>query len=110
MTTTPFPPRGLLRLVTAFCVWLVALTVLYAVNAIGCTFAWPSDVQRMSLALLTLISLALLYWIWRRDTRSELQPKLSLTDTFMFNVIAWTSAAALVALIATLVPPLTLSL
>ncbi|WP_417582185.1 hypothetical protein [Pelagibacterium sp.] len=54
MTSTIVPPRFILVIVLGFAVWGAAFIGLYAVNAIGCAFSWPSALQR-----LTMIGLAL---------------------------------------------------
>lgn len=46
MEPTPVPPRHVLVIVMGFVLWSVAFVALYATNAIGCAFAWPTLTQR----------------------------------------------------------------
>lgn len=72
---TQVPPRRLLLLAVGFVLWAHALLAVYAVNAIGCAFAWPHALQRGSLVLLLAAHLAVLGWLavrhWRRYRASQ---------------------------------------
>ena len=65
MSARPVPPRRLWWLVAGFGVWCSALVFLYAVHAIGCTFAWPGGALRLALGLVLLAHLIVLGWMWR---------------------------------------------
>jgi hypothetical protein len=78
MSTRP-RPRRLLWLAAGFIVWAHAFLALYAVNAIGCAFAWPAHLQRLVLWLLLAAHLVVLAWIvarhWRRRHESQGEPR-----------------------------------
>ncbi|AEQ51741.1 hypothetical protein KKY_1726 [Pelagibacterium halotolerans B2] len=100
METTPVPPRHMLVLIMGFGLWSAAFVALYAVNAIGCAFAWPTVVQRWVMIGLAVICSAALLGVagwsivhWRRAAHAARPvPSLARIGTF-------TSVAALAATI-----------
>ena len=65
MNGRPLPPRRLWWLAVGFTVWCVALVVLYALHAIGCAFGWSTGPLRVSLAVVLLLHLVVIGWMWR---------------------------------------------
>jgi hypothetical protein len=108
VSAPPVPPRRLWWLVAGFGVWCSALVFLYAVHAIGCAFAWPAGALRLALAVVLLVHLIALAWMWRDHWAAGPDPSVDSTDTFLHTVIVWTLIAALVTTVLTLGPTLAL--
>jgi|TARA_A100001391_G_scaffold202437_2_gene192033 hypothetical protein len=107
MQATLVPPRSILVIVLGFGVWTVAFVGLYAVNAIGCAFAWPSTVQRAVMIGLALAAsgsmMAVAGWSighWRRAANAP-RPAPGLA-----RIGAMGSTAALAATILVFAPSL----
>ena len=66
----PVPSRQLWWLAAGFTVWCSALVVLYAIQGIGCAFAWPTGTLRLWLAVALLVHLIVLGWMWRDIARA----------------------------------------
>jgi len=105
----PVPPGRLWWLLAGFGVWCSALVFLYAVHAIGCAFAWPAGALRLALALVLLVHLIAISWMWRDHRAASADPSLDSTGTFLHTVIVWTLIAALVTIVLTLGPTLALA-
>jgi hypothetical protein len=100
------PTRRLLSLVTGFLWWAGAFLTLYAVNALGCAFAWPPTFQRTVLLVLSLSYLtALVGLTWRRWRQRQAEE-----FDFVASVGYGTAAAALAATACTLAPAVALTL
>lgn len=111
METTPVPPRHMLVIVVGFALWSVAFVALYAVNAIGCAFGWPTIVQRWVVIGLALLcsgaALGVAAWSighWRRAARAD-RPAPSLA-----KIGALASSAALAATVFVSAPSLFVSM
>jgi hypothetical protein len=101
-------PGQLWWLAAGFAVWCSSLAVLYAMQAIGCAFAWSTLPLRLSLGAVFLLHLAVIAWMWRSrdaDTGFGFDP----TEAFLRRAIVWTTAAAFITTIVTLGPPLLLT-
>ncbi len=109
MSTRPVPPGQLWWLLAGFAVWCSALVALYAVHAVGCAFAWPAGPLRLGLALMLLVHLAVIGWMWRSLDGADAGVDSGRTGAFLRAVIVWTVAAAFVTTILTLGPPLLLT-
>ena len=109
MSARPVPPRRLWWLLAGFGVWCSALVVLYAVHAIGCAFAWPAGALRLALAVVLLVHLIAIGWMWRDHRTADADPSLESTGAFLHTVIVWTLIAALVTIVLTLGPTLALA-
>jgi hypothetical protein len=105
----PVPPHRLWWLLAGFGVWCSALVFLYAVHAIGCAFAWPAGALRLALAVVLLVHLIAISWMWRDHRAASADPSLDSTGTFLHTVIVWTLIAALVTIVLTLGPTLALA-
>lgn len=109
MTARAVPPGRLVWLLAGFTAWCSALVVLYAVHAIGCAFAWPVGMLRLTLAAVLLVHLAVIAWMWRRFAARSPNPEDGPTGTFLHSAIEWTVIAAFVTTILTLGAPLLLT-
>jgi membrane protein YdbS with pleckstrin-like domain len=109
VSARPVPPRRLWWLLAGFGVWCSALVFLYAVHAIGCAFAWPAGALRLALALVLLVHLIVISWMWHDHRAASADPSLDSTGTFLHTVIVWTLIAALVTVVLTLGPTLALA-
>jgi hypothetical protein len=105
----PVPPRRLWWLLAGFIVWCIALSLLYALHAIGCAFGWPTGSLRLGLFAALLIHVAVLGWMWRHCARTGPEPGSGATGAFFQVVFLWTTAVAFVATVVVLFPPLALS-
>ena len=110
MTAPPIPPPLLWWLAAGFGVWCSALATLYALQAIGCAFAWSAGPLRTGLAALLLAHLTVIAWLWRDLAAANPDPGFGQTGTFLHAVIIWTLIAALITAILTLGPPLLLTI
>ncbi len=109
MNAPPVPPRQLGLLVAGFGIWCSALVVLYALHAIGCTFAWPTEALRLGLVVILLIHLALLGWLWRGQARRPSDVDVDTTAAFLRWVNIGCLIAAIAATVLVLGPPLLLT-
>lgn len=109
MSTRPVPPRRLWLLALGFGIWCSALAVLYALHAIGCAFAWSPGALRLGLALVLLVHLAAIGWLWRDYAKIEPEPAFGATGSFLHWVVLWTLITAFVATVLTLGPALLLA-
>jgi hypothetical protein len=109
VSARPVPPRQIWWLLLGFTVWCLALTVLYAMHAIGCAFGWPTGALRVGLVVALLASLALLGWMWRTRTRTVPAPGTGPTGDFLQVVFLWTTAVAFVSAALVFAPPLLLT-
>lgn len=102
------PPRRVWWLAGGFGVWCSALVMLYALHAIGCTFAWQSNTLRLSLVAVFLTHLVVIGWMWGHflfNTDQEPGP----TSNFLHSAILWTVITAFAATVLTLGLPLLLN-
>ena len=109
MRERPVPSRQLWWLAAGFTVWCSALVVLYAIQGIGCAFAWPTGTLRLWLAVALLVHLIVLGWMWRDIARAGPDFGSGLTGAFLHWAVVATLIAALVATVITLGPPLLLT-
>jgi hypothetical protein len=100
--TDPVPPRYLWWLAAGFLVWCSALVVIYAVHAIGCTFAWPAGLLRLGLALVLFAHLAAIGWIWHRLGGANPSGDFGQTGIFVRMAAVWATIAAFATTIFTL--------
>jgi hypothetical protein len=110
VSTRPVPPAQLWWLAAGFALWCSALVALYAVHAVGCAFAWPSGPLRLRLALVLLMHLVVIGWIWGSLQRADPGPDFGRVGVFLHRVVVWTMVAAFVTTILTLGPPLLLTI
>jgi hypothetical protein len=104
------PPQRLWRLAAGFGVWCSALATLYALQAIGCAFAWSAGSLRLGLAALLLAHLIAIGWLLRDLAAAAPDPGFGQTGLFLHAMATWTLMAALVTAILTLGPPLLLTI
>ena len=104
MSTRALPPGRLWWLAAGFGVWCSALVMLYAMHAIGCAFAWPAGMLRVSLVVVLLAHLVVIGWMWLRMTRAESEPAFGEVGAFLHTVAVWTLIAAFVTTLFTLGP------
>ncbi len=109
MSVGVLPPSRLWWLAAGFGVWCSALVFLYALHAIGCTFAWPSGSLRVVLVLVLLAHLIAMGLMWRRFARVDADSVFGQPGTFLRTTVEWTFLAAFVATVLTLAPPLLLA-
>ena len=110
MSTRPVPPGRLWWLMAGFAVWCSALVVLYAVHAIGCAFAWSAGPLRAGLAVVLLVHLIVIGWMWRELAAASPDPGFGQTGKFLHTMVIWTVIAAFVATLLTLGPSLLLTI
>ena len=103
------PPRQLWWLAAGFGVWCSALVFLYALQAIGCVFAWPTGTLRVTLVVVFLTHMIVVGWMWRNAARAAPDPAFGATGSFVHSAIVWTAVAAFVATLLTFGPPLFLT-
>jgi hypothetical protein len=103
------PPSRLWWLAAGFSVWCSALVFLYALQAIGCVFAWPAGTLRLSLVVVFLAHLVVIGWMWRNFAKGAPDPADGPTGGFLHAAIVWTAIAAFVATVFTFGPPLLLA-
>ena len=109
MTLQRVPPSRLWLLALGYGIWCSALVLLYALHALGCAFAWPGAVLRTVLALVLLVHLVALGWLWRSHPRRSADASGGATAGFFQDVALWTLATAFVATVLTLGPSLMLA-
>ncbi|MFT4064456.1 hypothetical protein [Paraburkholderia sp.] len=109
MNERPLSPRRLWWLAVGFTIWCLAFVILYAMHAIGCAFGWPATTLRVSLALVLLLHLIALGWLWRYRAATIRDPGPERISTFMHTVVIWTLIAALAATVITFGPALLLT-
>lgn len=105
----PIAPRRLWWLAAGFAVWCNALALLYALQAIGCVFAWPAGALHWTLVVVFLAHLIAVGWMWHRTSRADRGTVFGDTGNFLQAVIEWTIIAAFVATALTFGPPLFLT-
>lgn len=104
----PVPPRRLWLLLLGFCLWAIALVVLYGAHAIGCSFGWPTGALRLGLTIAFLLHLAAVGWLWHAERAPRTDSAGGATGTFFHEVVAWVTIAAFATVILTLGPSLLL--
>jgi hypothetical protein len=109
MSASPIPPQRLWWLAAGFGVWCSALATLYALQAIGCAFAWSAGPLRLGLTALLLAHLIVIGWLWRDLTAAGADPTFGSIGSFLRWVAASTIIAAFVATAFTFGPPLLLT-
>ena len=93
---------GVLNLAAGFSIWLAALSLLYGVQAMGCTLSWetifigPMSLLRIMLIGIAASQVALLAWLfaYSRKTFSADDPPLSI---FLWRGASYLTLAALAA-------------
>jgi hypothetical protein len=110
VSARPVPPPRLWWLAAGFGVWCTALVVLYALQAIGCAFAWSAGRLRLGLAVVLLAHLIVIGWMWRDLAGAGPDPVFGETSTFLHGAIVWTIIAAFVATALTFGPSLLLTI
>ena len=105
----PIPPRRLWWLAAGFGVWCSALAFLYALQAIGCVFAWPTGTLRVTLVVVFIAHVIVVGWMWRNAARAVPDVAFGETGSFLHSAIVWTAVAAFVATVLTFGPPLFLT-
>jgi hypothetical protein len=96
------PPGYLWWLAAGFLVWCSALVAVYAVQAIGCTFAWSAGPLRLGLALVLFAHLAAIGWMWHRLGSADPSRDLGQTGAFFRVAALWATIAAFATTIFTL--------
>lgn len=109
MNGPPLSPRRLWWLAAGFTIWCVALVILYALHAIGCAFGWPAGPLRLSLAVVLLLHLVAIGWLWRYRAKASRDPGPERIGAFLHTVVLWTLIAALAATVITFGPALLLT-
>lgn len=105
----PFPMRDLWWLVPGFALWFTALSALYALHHIGCTFGWSADAIHLGLAAALVFHLAAIGILCRVEVRRAAAHDFGPTGRFMHWIILGTLLAALAKVVLTLGPGLFLS-
>ncbi|SHF74300.1 hypothetical protein SAMN02745157_2893 [Kaistia soli DSM 19436] len=105
----PFPMRDLWWLVPGFALWFTALSTVYALHHIGCTFGWSARTIHLGLAAALAIHLAAIGILCRIELRRGASRDFGHTGRFMHWVILGTLLAALGKVVLTLAPALFLS-
>ena len=96
--------RRLLALCAGFVTWFILLCVVYATHAWGCQAGWSTGGLRTALAVTVLAGVAgLALWIWRRADGMADQ------SDYLPAAIRLATGAAVLASIASLLPPLLLT-
>lgn len=102
-------PRLLVWLAAGFVVWSSALVALYAVHAIGCTFAWPAGPLRLGLGAVLLMHMAAFAAIWRHLVTHPIEVTDGATRDFLVTLSLWVTISAAAATVLTLGPTLVLT-
>ena len=110
MSAPSIPPQRLWWLAAGFGVWCSALATLYALQSIGCAFAWSAGPLRLGLAALLVAHLIVIGWLWRDLEAASPDPGFGQIGTFLHAVIIWTLIGAVITAILTLGPPLLLTI
>jgi hypothetical protein len=110
MIARPVPAIQLWLIALGFCVWCSALVLSYALHSVGCAFAWPVGILRLSLSLTIIAHLAVIGWLWHSWSRSAPDPALGEIGSFSHWVIVWTLISAFVTVVFTLGPALLLTM
>jgi phage shock protein PspC (stress-responsive transcriptional regulator) len=93
-----------------FGIWCSALSFVYVIHGVGCTFDWPANAIRLGLGLVILVHLAIAGWLWAKwGGPHQDDPALDPTASFLDWVILWTLIAAFVTIVFTLGPTLLLT-
>lgn len=108
MNDVPIPRRRLWWLGAGFALWCSALVVLYGLHAIGCRFGWQTGALRLTLAVLLLVHVVAIAWLWRHFV-SDMVGGQQGKGGFLHVVVVGTLIAALVSSLITFAPPLLLS-
>lgn len=105
------PPRAayLLWFVAGFVAWASAFVFLYAFHALGCAFGWSDGVLRLGLALILLVHLIVIGWMWLHLSRAHPELDSHSTGAFMHKVVVWATIAAFVTTVLSLGPALLLT-
>ena len=109
MNGRPLSPRRLWWLAAGFALWCVALAVLYALHAIGCAFGWPAGPLRVSLAVVLLLHVLAIGWLWRYRAATSHDSGPERIARFLQTVVIWTLIGALIATLITFGPALLLT-
>jgi hypothetical protein len=109
MSPALLPPRRLWWLGAAFVLWCSGLVFLYGLHAIGCAFAWSALSLRSSLAIVFLLHLVAIGWIWRRFASASVDDHSGTMAAFVRDAIVWTAIAAFASTAIMLGPPLLLT-
>jgi hypothetical protein len=110
MSARPVPASQLWLIALGFCVWCSALVLSYALHSVGCAFAWPVGILRLSLSLTIIAHLAVIGWLWSSWSRSAPDPALGEIGSFFHWVIVWTLISAFVTVAFTMGPALLLTI
>jgi hypothetical protein len=102
------PNRRLWWLLAGFGVWCSALVVIYALHAVGCAFGWSASALRLSFALVLLVHLGAIVWMWRDQAGGGVASGYGPTGAFLHTVVIWTLIAALATIVLTLGPTIAL--
>ena len=108
MSERPVPSRQLWWLAAGFTVWCSALVTLYAIQGIGCAFAWSSGSLRLWPAVALLAHLIVLGWMWREIAAGP-DSGFGPTGAFLRWAVIGTLVTALAATVITFGPPLLLT-
>lgn len=107
-TSAIVPPRRIWWLAGGFGVWCLALSVLYALHAVGCAFGWPTAVLRWSLVIVFIAHLLVIGWMWLKFARQTPNADAGKTGSFLHDVIVWSTIVAFASAVLALGPPLLL--
>jgi hypothetical protein len=108
--TARVPPGYLWWLAAGFLLWCSALVGVYAVHAIGCTFAWSPGPLRLGLAIVLFAHLAVIGWMWHRLGGADPSRDSGRTVAFFRMAAVWATIAAFATTIFTLGATLLLTL
>lgn len=109
MNNVMVPPRRIWWLACGFVVWCIALSVLYALHAIGCAFGWSAGALRWSLVIVFIAHLLVIGWMWRNFASGAPDAGSGNTGGFLHDVIVWTTIVAFASTVLVLGPPLLLT-
>ncbi|HWJ73845.1 MAG TPA: hypothetical protein VNX29_11820 [Kaistia sp.] len=105
----PVSAGDLWWLVPGFALWFSALSAVYALHHIGCTFGWSSGAIHLGLALALVAHLAAIALFWHFEMRRVRGHAHGETGRFLHWVILGTLLAAFVKTLLTIVPALFLT-
>ena len=103
------PARQILWLLPGFGIWFSALTAVYVLHSVGCTFGWSAGSIRLSLAAALVLHIAAVAMLWRHESRRGPHPASGRTGVYLHWIIVGTLVSALVKIVFTLGPTLFLS-